>query len=348
MTPGDILLRARGLRVDIPIVSGVLTPVDGVSFELAAGEVLGLVGETGSGKTLTCRALLGLLPSPKSTAEGEVSYPSVESGNLLGRRAKEMRRYWGSYIAMVPQNPMTSLNPVQRIGTQVMEAVAAGHTEMSKRERRERAAALLTRVGIPAAEARLRDYPHQFSGGMLQRTLIAIALAQRPRVLIADEPTTALDVIVQNQIMELLLDLQREERLGLMLVSHDLAVVSQVCDRVAVMYGGQIVEHAATSDLLAGPRHPYTRALLESLPGAVPRDRPLATIQGSPPRPENLPETCRFAPRCVHCEPACTTWVTELLPAGPGDRLVRCRRHEDVRRMPTSDPHGAPPAACEI
>ncbi len=329
-------LVADDVCVQIPSPAGVITPVDHVSLTLRKGEVLGIVGETGSGKTVTCRSLLGLMPSTKARHTGTVTYPGVMESNVLDASRKGMRRHWGTFISMIPQNPMTSLNPVHRVGAQIDEAIAA-HSTMSKSERHRRIVDLMTRVGIPIPEKRMHDYPHQFSGGMLQRTLIAIALASDPQVLIADEPTTALDVIIQDQILSLLVDLQRDLGMSLVLVSHDLSVIAQVCDRVAVMYGGQIVELADTADLLERPQHPYTAALLSSLPGAVPRDQPLTTITGSPPRLIDLPQTCRYLPRCGFAEDACGTWDSELLPAvhDSGDASVRCRRHDVLTLAPT-------------
>jgi peptide/nickel transport system ATP-binding protein/oligopeptide transport system ATP-binding protein len=325
-----VVLRADDLRVRIPAPAGDVVPVDGIDLELRQGEVLGIVGETGSGKTVTCRSLLGLMPTAKARHTGSVSYPGVTDRNVLDLGRKGMREYWGEFVSMIPQNPMTSLNPVHRIGTQIEEAVTAhpAGAALSRARRRDRVVELMTRVGIPVPEKRLRDYPHQFSGGMLQRTLIAIALAGNPKILVADEPTTALDVIIQDQILSLLLELQRDLGMSLVLVSHDLSVIAQICDRVAVMYAGQIVELAPTDRLLRAPQHPYTAALLRSLPGAVARDEPLTTIGGAPPRLVNLPPTCRFAPRCPYAEEACGTWTTDLLAAGPG--LVRCRRHEEL------------------
>ncbi len=329
-----VVLEADDVGVSIRTPSGVVRPVDHVSLQLHEGEVLGIVGETGSGKTVTCRSLLGLMPSAQAEHSGTVRYPGVLSGNALDLGRKGMRRYWGRYISMIPQNPMTSLNPVQRIGDQIAEAVTA-HQKLSKSATRDRVIELMSRVGIPVPERRLRDFPHQFSGGMLQRTLIAIALAGNPQVLIADEPTTALDVIIQDQILSLLIDLQRDAGMSLVLVSHDLSVIAQICDRVGVMYGGQLVELADTQDILRRPQHPYTAALLKSLPGAVPRDQPLTTITGSPPRLVGLPPTCRFQARCAFAEAACSTWDTELLSAiGPSgavtDGRVRCRRHGEL------------------
>ncbi|OFE14380.1 hypothetical protein BA895_10455 [Humibacillus sp. DSM 29435] len=332
-----VLLEANDVSVTIPTSGGIVTPVDHVSLTLRSGEVLGIVGETGSGKTVTCRSLLGLMPSAQARHTGSVTYPGVMDENVLDAGRGVMRKHWGTYISMIPQNPMTSLNPVHRIGDQIAEAIAA-HSSMPKSQRFERIVELMTRVGIPNPQKRMRDYPHQFSGGMLQRTLIAIALAGDPRVLIADEPTTALDVIIQDQILSLLVDLQRDLGTSLVLVSHDLSVIAQVCDRVAVMYGGQVVELAETATLLHTPRHPYTNALLKSLPGAVPRDQPLTAISGSPPRLIDLPDTCRFLPRCTFADEGCSTWTTELLVAGAAGSPagVRCRRHQEIDLQPPS------------
>jgi peptide/nickel transport system ATP-binding protein/oligopeptide transport system ATP-binding protein len=321
-------LEMTGLRIHIPTDNGDVMAADDVSLTVRQGEVLGIVGETGSGKTVTCRAMLGLMPSRRSRHEGTVAYPAVGVNDVLGAPAKKLRGLWGDYVAMIPQNPMTSLNPIRRIGAQLAEAVDS-HERLSKAARRGRIIELMTMVGIPAPERRLHDYPHQFSGGMLQRTLIAIALAGDPRLLIADEPTTALDVIIQDQILSLLLELQREAALSLVLVSHDLSVVAQVCDRVAVMYAGQIVEMASVDDVLRSPKHPYTAALLNSLPSAVPRDRSLATIPGSPPQLIRLGSGCRFADRCRYAEDKCREWTSELLAVGAHHR-VRCVRHDDI------------------
>jgi oligopeptide/dipeptide ABC transporter ATP-binding protein len=340
MTTSQAALELRDLRIRIPTPQGAVTPTDGVTLTVQQGEVFGIVGETGSGKTVTCRAMLGLMPARRARHEGSVSYPAEGTGDLLSASQRQLRRLWGDYVAMIPQNPMTSLDPIRTIGDQIAEAVGA-HASQSKRKRRDRVIELMSMVGIPAPEKRLRDYPHQFSGGMLQRTLIAIALAGNPRLLIADEPTTALDVIIQDQILSLLLRLQRETGLSLVLVSHDLSVVSQVCDRVAVMYAGQVVETATVDQVLGEPRHPYTAALLGSLPGAVPRDTPLATIPGAPPQLIGLGRGCRFADRCAFAEESCVTWASEPLAAGPGHE-VRCIRHRELAANRGLLPFSAP------
>ena len=326
------------LTVTIPTGDAVVIPADGVSLTVRRGEILGIVGETGSGKTVTCRAMLGLLPTNLSRHTGRVSYPHIGEADILDLPAARMRQLWGDYISMIPQNPMTSLNPIRRIGVQIEEAVAA-HAKLSKAQRRDRAIELMDRVGIPAAARRLRDYPHNFSGGMLQRTLIAIALAGEPEVLVADEPTTALDVIIQDQILALLLELQRDAGMSLVLVSHDLSVVAQVCDRVAVMYAGQIVEMGPADEVIASPRHPYTAALLASLPGAVARDQPLATIPGTPPQLIDQPISCRFASRCRYAEEKCRTQPNLLVDLGTGSRSVRCLRHDELESRLTQEHH---------
>lgn len=325
----DVALELRGLSVHIPTDDGTITAADDVSLTLRGNEVLGIVGETGSGKTVTCRAMLGLLPTARSTHEGSVAYPAAGVPEVLGVSDRKLRSLWGGYVAMIPQNPMTSLNPIRRIGVQIAEAVAA-HSSLSKAARRARVIELMTKVGIPAPERRLNDYPHQFSGGMLQRTLIAIALAGEPKLLIADEPTTALDVIIQDQILKLLLDLQRDTGLSLVLVSHDLSVVAEVCHRVAVMYAGQVVELADVNEVLRSPRHPYTAALLNSLPGAVPRGKPLTTIPGSPPQLVGLGSGCRFADRCAFARPECVEQPNELATVTETGHRVRCIRQDEI------------------
>jgi peptide/nickel transport system ATP-binding protein/oligopeptide transport system ATP-binding protein len=233
---------------------------------------------------------------------------------------------------MIFQDPMTALNPVLNVGDQIIEAVQA-HAKIPAGQARERAVSLLRRVGIPAPEQRMRDYPFQFSGGMLQRALIAIALASAPRLLLADEPTTSLDVIIQDQILSLLLDLQQDTGMSMILVSHDLAVISEVCDRILVMYAGQVVEEGPAADIITAPRHPYTRALLDAVPQGERRGQ-LRSITGSPPSLIDVPGGCRFAPRCRLAVGECLTWETELIQTGGPGRLARCLRHDEVERSP--------------
>lgn len=328
-----VTVRMEHLGIAIPTPAGTVQPTDNVSIDVSEGEVLGIVGETGSGKTVTARAMLGLMPTSQATSTGSVTYPGVVEENILDLGQSRLRRYWGDFISMIPQNPMTSLDPVHRIGDQISEAVAA-HSRLSRHQREVRVVELMRQVGIPAPHERSRAYPHQFSGGMLQRTLIAIALAGDPQVLIADEPTTALDVIIQDQILQLLLDLQRSRGMSLVLISHDLGVIAQTCDRVAVMYAGQIVELAPTHELLHDPKHPYTAALLRSMPSAAPPDEALANIPGAPPRLIGTTSVgCRFAPRCGFVEQACLDWQTGLIPVQPEPTLrqVRCRRHTELK-----------------
>ena len=322
------LLRVQNLYTYFSTPRGVLRAVDGVSFDLYEGETFGIVGESGSGKSVTCRSLIGLLPSPPAHTVGSVQYGGR---NLVGLSSRALQRVRGAHIAMVSQDPMTALNPVMRIGAQIEEALAA-HTRSSRTERRQIAVDLLRRVRIPSAEQRLRDYPHQFSGGMRQRVLIAIALACRPKILLADEPTTALDVTIQDQILSLIVALQREFGMSVILVSHDLGVIAETCTRVAVMYGGQIVELADAATLLTRQKHPYTLGLLKSLPGRDTGSRYLTPIPGGPPDLVDPPMGCRFFDRCPLRTEACRTWKTALLSVGP-EHASRCIRHQDMEEI---------------
>ena len=326
--PGEPLLRVQDLRTYFATAAGVVRAVDGVSFDLYPGETFGIVGESGSGKSVTCRSVIGLLPSPPAYTTGTVLY---QGRNLVGLSTQQMQAVRGAHIAMIFQDPMTSLNPVMRVGDQIAEALEA-HTNLGRAARRKAALDLMRRVGIPLAERRMNDYPHQFSGGMRQRVLIAIALACTPRILLADEPTTALDVTIQDQILSLLLQLQRDVGMTVVLVSHDLGVIAQTCTRVAVMYAGQIVELADTQTLLTRPRHPYTVGLLRSLPGRDTASRYLTPIPGAPPGLIDPPPGCRFYERCALRTDECRSWSTELLPIGPG-QTARCRRHDHVEDL---------------
>ena len=323
LAEGTPVLSVRDLYTYFRTPRGVLQAVDGVSFDLYPGETFGIVGESGSGKSVTCRSLIGLLPSPPAHTTGSVIYGGR---NLVGLSSRQMQGVRGAHIAMIFQDPMTSLNPVMRVGDQIEEVLQI-HTPLDRTERRNTAVQLLKRVSIPMAERRLDDYPHQFSGGMRQRVLIAMALACKPKILLADEPTTALDVTIQDQILSLLLALQREFGMSVILVSHDLGVIAETCDRVAVMYGGQIVELADTRTLLTRPRHPYTAGLLRSLPGQQTDSRYLTPIPGAPPVLIDPPKGCRFFDRCPLRAEECKTWKTELLQVG-ANHLSRCRRHE--------------------
>jgi peptide/nickel transport system ATP-binding protein/oligopeptide transport system ATP-binding protein len=294
------LLELRDLRTVFHTARGALTAVDGVNLRLHEGEVLGLVGESGSGKSVTLRSILRLVRPP-----GKISGTVLWRGtNLLELPESRLRKVRGGEISMIFQEPMTALNPVLNIGEQISETLQE-HTSLSHKDRNTRAIELLELVGIPSPKERLRDFPHQFSGGMRQRAMIAIALASNPKLLLADEPTTALDVTIQDQILKLLLRLKDTLGMGVILVTHDLGVVAQTCDRVAVMYAGRIVEVAPASELFAQPRHAYTLGLLNSVPGAQSTRRPLIPIPGAPPNLANLPPGCPFAPRCSYVSPEC-------------------------------------------
>ncbi|GIK97071.1 MAG: ABC transporter ATP-binding protein [Alphaproteobacteria bacterium] len=322
------LLSVQDLCVEFATPKGVVRAVDGASFDVAAGEVMGLVGESGSGKTVTCRSAMRLFPSRTARiARGRILF---EGRDLVPLGEAEMRAVRGPQIAMIFQNPSSHLDPVMTVGEQVAEAITA-HEGASRREARRRAAELLRRVGIPDPERQLDAYAHQFSGGMRQRVMIAAALSCRPKLLIADEPTTALDVTVQAQILRLLLDLRDRTGLAIILVTHDLGVVAQTCDSVAVMYAGRIVERAAKADLLRRPLHPYTEGLIRSQPEAAEPGRPLPSIEGQPPSLAALPVGCRFHPRCAYVEEACRVADIPLYAVGAG-RVSACRRWEVLAR----------------
>jgi len=322
------VLRVENLCTYISSDGGVVRAVDDVSFTLYEGDVLGIVGESGSGKSVTCRTIVGLMPSPPARMSGAVYYAPYGDRNLLHLGAGELQRLRGAHLSMIFQDPMSSLNPVLRVGDQIAEAIGAHARGSSAAEKKARVLELMKLVGIPSAERRQHDYPHQFSGGMRQRVLIAIALASHPRVLFADEPTTALDVTIQDQILSLLLSLQRDLGMSVVLVSHDLGVIAETCDRVAVMYAGQIVEMGDVETVMTRPRHPYTAGLLRSLPDDTP-SRYLQPIGGAPPRLIDIPSGCRFAPRCPLAVDACRSWTTELLEVGD-EHQVRCWRHAEL------------------
>jgi oligopeptide/dipeptide ABC transporter ATP-binding protein len=299
-----VILEVENLRVGFATDGGVVQAVDGVSLRLGAGEILAIVGESGSGKSVTAQTILGLTRAPNATITGSVRF---DGDDLVTLDAAGLRHVRGERIAMIFQDPMTSLNPVYRVGDQLVEMIRA-HRDVSKADARARAVELLRSVGIPNPERRVRDYPHEFSGGMRQRVMIAMALSLDPDVLIADEPTTALDVTVQAQILRLLETLNRERGLAVVLITHDLGVVAEIADRVVVMYAGQIVEEATLEQLFYDPRHPYTWGLLGSL-ARLDRANParLPQIPGQPPSLLDPPTGCRFAPRCPHEFDRCAT-----------------------------------------
>ncbi len=308
----------------VPAKTPGLLAVRDLSFSIAPGEVLGLVGESGSGKSLTSLAIMRLLP-PQARVTGEILFTENGAGprNLSGLADDAMRQLRGSRIAMIFQEPMTALNPVMRVGDQIAEAVLA-HTALSKKNVWQRAVEAMNEVAIPDAARRARNYPHQLSGGMRQRIMIAMAIANRPQLLIADEPTTALDVTIQAQILDLLAELRTKFGLAMLFISHDLAVVSHVADRVAVMYAGSVVELGAKRDIFQAPAHPYTRGLLRSVPDLkTDRARPLQTIDGTVPALHSMPPGCAFEPRCEFSAVECTHALPPLLEVAKG-HWARC------------------------
>jgi peptide/nickel transport system ATP-binding protein len=328
------LLDVRGLKVEIQTPGGPLHPVRGVDFSVAPGETLAIVGESGCGKSLTSLAIMGLLPrSAKLTAERI----ALRGDSLLGLSERKWRKARGERIAMIFQDPMTALDPCYRIGAQMAE-VLSQHRNVSAEEARARSIALLGRVGISSPEQRLSQFPHQLSGGLRQRVMIAMALICEPEMIIADEPTTALDVTIQAQILHLLADIQRETRIGLILISHDLGVVAGIAQRIAVMYGGQIVETGDRDAILGKPLHPYTEGLMRSVPvpGVTRRGETLGFIPGSVPRPAGALVRCGFLDRCPYAHAACAAAPVPLAPAFDG-RSVRC--------VLPSDGSGRDPAA---
>ena len=314
------ILKVDDLRVSFATEDGVVQAVSGVSFELQAGEVLAIVGESGSGKSVTAQTITGLTRAPNARITGSVTYRGRELNGLDDDQLRDVR---GEQIAMIFQDPMTSLNPVYRVGDQITEMIRA-HRDVSKREAGDRAVELLRSVGIPNPERRVRHYPHEFSGGMRQRVMIAMALALEPDVLIADEPTTALDVTVQAQILRLIDQLNRDRDLAVILITHDLGVVAEVADRVVVMYAGQIVENATLDETFYDPQHPYTWGLLGSLMRLdQSRTARLAQIPGQPPSLLAPPAGCRFAPRCAYAFDKCHEPPALEARAG-GNHLDRC------------------------
>jgi oligopeptide/dipeptide ABC transporter ATP-binding protein len=312
----DPVLNIEGLRVEFPLPYGRLVAVRDASLSIGPGEIVGLVGETGSGKTLICRSVMRLVPSPGRVAAGQITF---DGRDVLAMSARKLRDFRAHDVGMIYQDPFSSLNPVFRVGDQVAETLRVNFG-LGKTEARARAVELLGDVGIQDPARRALSYPHEFSGGMRQRVMIALATASQPRLLLADEPTTALDVTTQAQILSLLLRLSQERELAVLLVSHDFGVIAQVCDRVAVMYGGHIVETGPIEAIYHGAQHPYTRGLLESIPRleSAGRATRLPGIPGVPPDPtESLPG-CVFRPRCRYAQPGCDSISMVLQPVSPG------------------------------
>jgi oligopeptide transport system ATP-binding protein len=320
------LLQIDNLRVEFHTDDGIVRAVDGISLEIQPGETLGIVGESGSGKSVTSLAILGLVPQPPGKI---VSGRAIFEGrNLLSLPERELAAIRGNRIAMIFQDPMTSLNPFLTIGQQLTE-VTRLHLRHTHQQAQRHAIEMLERVGLPAVGRRLDDYPHQFSGGMRQRVMIAMALACKPALLIADEPTTALDVTIQAQILELLKELQQAEGTAVILITHDLGVVANVCRRVNVMYAGRFVEEAPVNDLFAHPRHPYTLGLLQSIPRLDSAKESLTPIAGQPPDLIHVPTGCAFHPRCPNIIQRCPQ---EVPPLFPGDPEVRYACFNPVRK----------------
>jgi peptide/nickel transport system ATP-binding protein len=328
------LLEVEHLRIEVPTRRGVLTAVDDISFTIASGEVLGVVGESGAGKSLTGAAIIGLLEPPLRIAGGQVL--------LDGRRIDDlpyeaMRRIRGKEIGAIFQDPLTSLNPLYTIGQQLVETIRT-HLDLGLRAAHERALALLREVGISGAEQRIDHYPHQFSGGMRQRVVIALALAANPRLIVADEPTTALDVSIQAQIIALLKRLCREHGTAIMLVTHDMGVIAETADRVAVMYAGRIVEIGPARTIIAEPHHPYTVGLMQSIPRTAGRRNRLRQIDGAMPRLNAIPTGCPFHPRCPEAFDRCPRERPDLLPAPGSD--AACWLYDPAIASPETVAHG--------
>jgi len=335
----ETLLDVRNLETSFLLEDGPIRAVDNVSFSVAQGETVALVGESGCGKSVTALSIMRLISPPGRITTGQVLFKGTD---LLKLREEEMRRIRGNRIAMIFQEPMTSLNPVFTIGDQIAEAIVL-HQKKSSKEAIEEAIRMLDKVAIPDARKRVRDYPHQMSGGMRQRVMIAMALSCNPELLIADEPTTALDVTIQAQILDILNRLQEEYRLSVLLITHDMGVVAETCRKVVVMYTGRVVEEAPVRQLFKDPRHPYTRGLLRSIPkpftDAGDRTRRLATIEGTVPDLTELPAGCKFAPRCSDRFERCEVEPPEFA-TGTGAR-ARCWLHEGPVWQPASEPVAA-------
>lgn len=327
-----LLLDVRGLRTVFDTRAGRVCAVDGVDVAVRRGECLGIVGESGSGKSVTFSSVMGLVKSPGRIEAGEIR---LEGRDLRGLTTREMRAMRGRDIAMTMQDALTALNPALTVGEQLSEVMEAHDETLPPRGRarraaiRERSEEMLALVGIPSPGDRLRQYPHEFSGGMRQRIMIAIALACRPKLLIADEPTTALDVTIQAQVLELISDIRARLGMSVVLITHDLGVVAEHCDRVMVMYAGQVIEEGPTAAVIGAPRHPYTRGLLASIPRPSLRGQPIRPIKGQVPDLIDLPAQCRFHSRCPMALPACLTAIP-MQDAGPG-RQARCIRIGEVQ-----------------
>ena len=320
-----MLLSVKNLSTEFPVKKGIVRAVEDVSFDVDQGEILAIVGESGSGKSVTSLSIMGLLAEPGHVAGGSLEFEGKDLATLSEKQYRELR---GNDMAMIFQEPMTSLNPVYRVGNQIVEAIRT-HEKVSKAEAKDRAVDLLRKVGIPSPEARINDYPHQMSGGMRQRVMIAMALACNPKLLIADEPTTALDVTIQAQILDLLRRLRDDTGMAVLLITHDLGVVSETADRVVVMYCGQVVEEAEVRTLFDHPMHPYTLGLLKSIPRLEDDDsKRLYMIKGMVPNPLEMPPGCHFSDRCDSCMDICREKIHDLVDVG--GHKVRCFLYENA------------------
>ncbi|HLR40182.1 MAG TPA: ABC transporter ATP-binding protein [Virgibacillus sp.] len=328
MTMGSPLLEVNHLHTHFFTKSGVVKAVDGINFKINPGETLGIVGESGSGKSITAMSILGLIPSPPGKiVDGEILF---KGENLLHKTEKQMRDIRGKEIAMVFQDPMTSLNPVFTVEKQLVETILA-HENFTKKQAKARAIELLHMVGIPDPKKRLKTYPHEFSGGMRQRVMIAMALSCSPSLLIADEPTTALDVTIQAQILELFKKMQTELNMATIMITHDLGVVAEVCDNVMVMYAGKPAEYTNAKTLFDQGKHPYTLGLMNSIPKITAERQKLEAIKGAPPDLRDLPKGCNFAPRCNHVMKSCLSTDPELK-AINDHHSVRCLLYEEAKK----------------
>lgn len=323
----EVILEVKNLRTDFVSEEKTVHAVQDVSFRILRGETFGLIGESGCGKSVTCRSLMRLLKDPGKIAGGEIIYNGTD---LLTLKDKEMQKIRGDEIGMIFQDPMTTLNPVLTIREQIVESIK--EPGMTKKQKDERALELLKMVGIPSAKERLKCYAHQFSGGMRQRAMIAIALASNPHLLLADEPTTALDVTIQDQIIKLLKRLKKELNMSLVLVTHDLGVASQMCDHIAVMYAGRIMEMAKAEDIFEKPRNPYTYGLMRAIPSIEKKGEGLYSIDGMPPNLDDMPSGCPFSPRCEFCEEICKKEIPELVEVEPG-HFSRCHCLEKMMNI---------------
>lgn len=320
----DNLLEINNLKTYFYTDEGVVKAIDDVSFSIARGETIGIVGESGSGKSQTALSIMRLLESPGKVAGGEILF---EGEDLLLKSRKEMRKIRGNDIAMIFQEPMTSLNPVYTIGNQIMENIRL-HQKLNRKDARDKALEMLKLVNIPAPEKRIDEYPHQLSGGMKQRVMIAMALSCNPRLLICDEPTTALDVTIQAQILQLINQLKDKINTSIMMITHDLGVVSKVSENVLVMYAGRAMEYGSVNEIFRNPKHPYTEALIKSIPTIGSKQKRLNVIKGMVPNLKNRPEGCLFEPRCQYARPVCKSSMPEIVDLD--GHQVRCFKYTDI------------------